>query len=441
MDTVPRRAQQLLGQVVDLVAERFRPDVELLLKRLEDAVIERTREERDRDMLVQWSDSRLALGQRGTGFYPSFIGAIRDECLSAHDHAAPALSTAMFRDQLQPLMLLDEHIVDEDGALAGIVARHASRASLPLMLLGHRFAVLLERPPLDAAALPLGPRAFCRALRQAAHDIGLPVHARMALYRVYDTQNGPRYEAIVDAVNELLDNAGVLPGLSFVPLAARDAASHPGRGRGAAPAGAPAADDGLLSEVEAMRIVNATLDELAPPGTLPEGRLSERGEAVAAMVRLVSRFGPHSEEWLRCKTIVAEVVDAVRAGRAIDPAIGDWIAGSLALVGYAPAEGERLATALVRMGRDAATAGGAESPAAARRWQERLDALPEGALIAFSRDGGIVRARLRDHRKDTHRVLLASEDSGQEAWIDVDTVSRLIADGQAWLLTGTGDTR
>ncbi|MBB1059548.1 hypothetical protein [Marilutibacter spongiae] len=186
-----------------------------------------------------------------------------------------------------------------------------------------------------------------------------------------------------------------------------------------------------------MRIVNATLDELAPPGTLPASRLTERAEAVAAMVQLVSRFGPRSPEWLRCRMVVAEVVDAIRAGNAIDPAIREWIAGSLAMVGYSGVDAERLSTALVDMGGAGVTAGARD----ARRWQARLDALPQGALIGFSRDGGIVRARLRDHRRDTHHVLLASEDSGQEAWIDSDTVSRLLANGQAWLLTGTGGQR
>ncbi|QDH70325.1 DUF1631 family protein [Marilutibacter alkalisoli] len=437
MDAMPPRAQRLIEQILDLVAERMRPDIELLIKRLDAAMIERAREERDDDMLVQWIDSRQALGQRGADFHPSFIDALRRECLSARDHAAPALSTGMLRDQLRPLMLLDEHIVDEDGALAGIAARHESRASFPLMLLGHRFAVLLERPPLTAALLPVGPQAFCRALRHAAHEIELPIHARMVLYRVYDTQNGPRYEALIGAVNELLDRAGILSGLSFVPLRARSAHPHPARGQGQARAAS--ADNGLLSEVEAMRIVNATLDELTPPGSLPESRLAQYHEAVVAMVHLVSRFGPDSEEWLRCKTVVAEIVDAVRANRAVEPAIGDWIAGSLALAGYAPAERERLAAALVQMG-GTAIAGDLES-SAARRWQERLNSLPKGALIAFSRDSGIVRVRLRDHHKDAHRVLLANEDSGQETWIDVDTVSRLIADGQAWLLTGTGGTR
>ena len=411
----------------------LRPDLGVILDQLEAAMTRRAREERDDAMLVQWADTRQALARRREVFEPAFVDALRGECLAAHDHAAPPLSTGVLGDQMQPLMLLDEHILDEDNTLAAVAARHAARASLPLMLLGHRFAVLLERPPIDAAALPVGPQACCRALRHAANETGLPIHARMVLYGAYDNQVGLHYEACIQAANATLDELGILSGLSFIPLRARAAASHPDRGQ-AEPA---LSGEGLLSAIEAIRIVNATLDELAPPGSLPESRLPERGEAVAAMVQLVSRFGPRSPEWMRCRMVVAEVVDAVRSGNAIDPAIREWIAGSLALVGYTAAESERLSIALAQMG----GAGGTERSVDTRRWQERLDALPQGALIGFSRDGGIVRARLRDHRKDTHRVLLASEDSGQEAWIDVDTVSRLLADGQAWLLTGTGGER
>ncbi len=436
MDALPRRSQQLIAQVLDRMVAGLRPDLAVILDQLEAAMTRRARAERDAAMLAQWADTRHALNGHRQEFQPAFADALRRECQAAHDHAAPSLSTGMLGDQLQPLMLLDEHIVDEDSTLAAVAARHASRASLPLMLLGHRFAVLLERPPLDADALPIGPQACCRALRHAANAIGLPIHARITLYGAYDNQVGAHYEACVQDANAALDEAGILPGLSFIPLRSRAAASHPDRGQ----AEAVPADEGLLSAIEAMRIVNATLDELAPPGSLPESRLPERAEAVAAMVQLVSRFGPASPQWSRCRMVVSEVVDAIRAGDAIDPAIREWIAGSLALVGYSSTESERLSTALVQMGGAGATAG-AEASGEQRRWQERLDALPQGALIGFSREGGIVRARLRDHRRDTHRVLLASEDSGQETWIDSDTVSRLLANGQAWLLTGTGGRR
>ncbi|TQD49720.1 DUF1631 family protein [Marilutibacter aestuarii] len=435
MEAIPRRARQAIEQVLERFLSDLRPDLSVILDQLDAAVIRRARNERDDAMLVQWVDTREALGRRKDGFIPAFNEALRRECESAHDHAAPSLSRGLLGDQLQPLMLLDEHIVDEDNALAALASRHASRASLPLMLLGHRFAVLLERPPLDAAALPIGPEACCRALRSAAQAIDLPIHARIVLYNAYDNEVGRHYEACIQTANAMLDEAGILPGLSFVPLRARAGASHPGRGQVADAPGA--ASDGLLSAIEAMRIVNGTLDELAPPGTLPESCLPERAEAVAAMVQLVSRFGPGSPEWLRCRMVVAEVVDAIRAGNAIDPAIREWIAGSLAMVGYSDGDAERLSTALVDMG-GAGVQGAARE---ARRWQARLDALPQGTLIGFSRDGGIVRARLRDHRRDTHSVLLASEDSGQEAWIDSDTVSRLLANGQAWLLTGTGGRR
>ncbi|MBB1089121.1 DUF1631 family protein [Lysobacter sp. SG-8] len=284
--------------------------------------------------------------------------------------------------------------------------------------------------------MPIGPQACCRALRDAAHAIALPVHARLALYKSYDDRVGPHYEAMMQVANATLDAAGILPGLEFVPVRTRAGASHPDRGRDDAGAGHEA--DGMLSAIEALRIVNASLDDLVPPGTLPDSGLRERGEAVAAMVRLVSRFGPQSTEWQRCRMVVAEVVDAMRTGQAIDPAIHAWIVGSLGLVGHGEAESERLAGALLHL------AGVAVADAAAtdaHRWQTRLEALPKGALIGFSRAGGIVRARLCDHHQGTHRVLLAVEDSGQEAWIDTDTVSHLLADGQAWLLTGTGGAR
>ncbi|MBB1059549.1 DUF1631 family protein [Marilutibacter spongiae] len=221
MEAIPRRARHAIDQVLERFLADLRPDLSIILDQLDAAVIRRARDERDDAMLVQWVDTREALGRRKDGFIPAFNQALGRECEAAYDHAAPSLSRGLLGDQLQPLMLLDEHIVDEDNALAAVATRHASRASLPLLLLGHRFAVLLERPPLDAAALPIGPEACCRALRIAAQAIDLPIHARVVLYNAYDNEIGRHYEACIQTANALLDDAGILPGLSFIPLRAR----------------------------------------------------------------------------------------------------------------------------------------------------------------------------------------------------------------------------
>ncbi|MBB1089120.1 DUF1631 family protein [Lysobacter sp. SG-8] len=145
--SIPRRSRHAMDQVLDRLLADLKPELDAIIDQLDVVVARRAREERDDAMLAQWVDTRQALARHRDAFQPAFADALRQSCTLAHDHASPASSPGLPDGALQPLMLLDEAIVDEDNTLGSIAARHAARASLPLMLLGHRFAVLLERPP------------------------------------------------------------------------------------------------------------------------------------------------------------------------------------------------------------------------------------------------------------------------------------------------------
>src|SRR3546814_12219595 len=103
----------------------------------------------------------------------------------------PAAESAEQPAPTQPsqlLRLMDDDAVSEDSMLAAIARRHASGASLHLLLLAQRFGVLFARPALAAEALPLGPLAFGHSLSVAVHDHGLSGHTRMALSRLYSLE-------------------------------------------------------------------------------------------------------------------------------------------------------------------------------------------------------------------------------------------------------------
>lgn len=335
---------------VDLLADRLQSPFHLLLQRFERQLGERIREETDAGRLEDWMASREALARNADAFFPTLVAAVRQGCLDAYDHAPPVEPSAPMRDRSQPLSLLDDEFVDEDSALAGLAARQEARASHPLMLLGHRFAVLLERPPIAASELPVGPNAAVRAIQHAAKAAGLRLHSRLVLYQLYEDDSAERFPVTLQALDALLDSMGILPGLSYVPLRPKAAPDHPHRGAG------HAAAPGLVAEIVAMRVVNETIDKLIPEGTLPDQRFAERREAVAAMVRLVSRYGPDSEQWQRCRAEIAEVVAAMADRRPARQGTAEWIRAALVDLGYSEVECRRLSEALLHLGQDIAQA-------------------------------------------------------------------------------------
>jgi len=440
---MPTRSENIVLQVLGLVSRRLQPEFPDLMKRCDVALRKAAQDAVDFGVATDLLDSRQVLARGGDRLFAAFMSSLQRQAEDAWSNESRDATSDAFPDRLQPLRLLDDDIVDEDAALAGIAARHEPPASLPLMLMGQRFGVLLERPPLTAAALPVGPHAVGRALRDAAREIGLGLHARLTLYRIADLEFMGRYPALAEAVDATLDRAGILGGLSYVPLRPSHAPSHPARGSGQSPA---TERQSPLSHVAALRIVNQLLDESAPAGSLPSRSLPERREAVAALVRLVLLHGVDSPQWTQCVAIVREVTGSAREGRRLDAANTASMRKHLALLGYSPADMERLAAALSTLGVDDATgtaAAAAPGVAAAaagareRRWQERLEQLPKGTIIGFTGAGGIRRATLRG-RDSEHGLLLVNEDNGHEATVEAGTVAQLMADGHAWIVRGSG---
>ena len=437
---MPSRSRRVVERLLENISTWLGPGFTSMSLRLEQDLGHRVANERDPVILDDWLASRRAFVDGRDAFSGLFMSALHRECMDAYSHVLPAPSRDPFPARLQPLRLLDDDIVDEESTLAAMASRHEAAASLPLLLLRQRFGVLLERPPLEAGTLPVGPRAMGRCLRQAATETGLRLHSRLALYQLAEQGLFADFLKLAEAMNALVDSAGILPGLSFVPQRPRSDGTHPARGQ-AHEEQADASQRAPMSPTAALRLVNGFLDQVVPAGSLPEQKLLERREAVAALVRFLLHHGRESEAWERGREVVREVITSARARRELPAATAAWIRGQLALIGYAGDSLERVAVGIARMGvAEGHGAGGAASGSREHRLRERLEQLEPGTVLAFTAAGGITRARLRNRGKDNRTVLLATDHGGHEAWVETDALARLMAEGSAWVVRG-GEAR
>ena len=122
---------------------------------------------------------------------------------------------------IRVLSLVDDSMIDEDTLLREIATRQEGRASLPMHLLGQRFGVLAGTPAMDAERMPLGPQAVCRALRNACRALQLGEEARELLYRLFDRMVMAHYAPVLEKLDAALDQAGILKGLTYVPVRLR----------------------------------------------------------------------------------------------------------------------------------------------------------------------------------------------------------------------------
>jgi hypothetical protein len=452
--------EQLLARLPDLLGE----DIAELLQRLEEALSSSPASIFDQPPCCR--DSMRALLYKRAQALPALLASLRAECevLAAAPRGQTAEAVVAGRPQV--LRLQDEDSVDEEAALASIARRHASRASFPLLLLGQRFGVLFARPAMNAEALPVGPRAFCRALCDAATHVGLCAHARMALYRLYDVEFMDQYPEFAEAFDALVDEAGILRGLAYVPLR-----------RNATPVATAVAQ---ASEQDALQSVNRAAEALAPNEALPARMQGERQEAIFAMARYLLRHGRDSTQWSECIATADALLDAARAGTEAPEDVERWLRRAIGAVGYAENDAGRLAAGLTtraaaadpRAGDGAAGSFDAEAAAAAaaaggsggrpmgdaavpaarapergvreQRCFDRLLLLDPGEMLGFSAgDGTFLHLCLREHLYDPARMLLASPDDGREIVFEVGMLARLVASGQSWVVraTPTGATR
>lgn len=459
---IPLRSGEIVEQLLAQLPELLGDDIAELLQRLEEALSSSPASLFDQPPCCR--DSMRALLYKRAQALPALLQSLRRECdaLAAAPRGQGGEPVVAARPQV--LRLQDEDSVDEEAALASIARRHASRASFPLLLLGQRFGVLFARPAMDADMLPVGPRAFCSGLRDAATHIGLCMHTRMALYRLYDVEFMDQYPRFAEAFDARVDQAGILPGLAYVPLR-----------RGAAPIATAVAQ---ASEQDALQSVNRAAEALAPQQALPARMQAERQEAIFAMARYLLRHGRDSTQWSECIGVADALLDAARVGTDAPEDVARWLQRAIGAVGYAEGDANRLAAGLTTRtaagGADAAGeatdagdrgasasasgergagerasgapaesagAGGAtravpgERGVREQRCFDRLLLLDPGAMLGFSAgDGTFLHLRVHEHLHDPPRLLLASPQDGREIVFEVDMLARLVASGQSWVM-------
>ncbi|MCC4619407.1 DUF1631 domain-containing protein [Xanthomonas cassavae CFBP 4642] len=117
----------------------------------------------------------------------------------------------------QMLTLVEDTDIDRDIVLSEIARRETSRRADALQLLAQRLAVIGAVPEFELEALPLGPYALCRILRECGHALGLNLDGQLTLYKVFERQVVDRLGDLFERANSTLEHEGILPGLIYHP--------------------------------------------------------------------------------------------------------------------------------------------------------------------------------------------------------------------------------
>ena len=219
---LPSRVRDIAARLL-LVAEAELGDrIRLMLVQLENqlfAQADKARSPADQSVLLR---SVQTIKLHRDAFPPAYFAALESR-LATLRRPPPRKPVNTGGKLLSPSSewRLSESIPEEDlnaAQLQDLAMPLEAASSLPLYLLGQRFGVLAGAPAFAAEQIVLGPRTLVELAGKVSVALfGNHVPALM-LQSHFAQQALGDYPRFVEHVNHVLDEAGVLPGLSYVPV-------------------------------------------------------------------------------------------------------------------------------------------------------------------------------------------------------------------------------
>jgi hypothetical protein len=269
----PVRAQQLIETGYTLCVEGLYEPVRRCIAEFEKQLFALADHAHRSDEQHECFASRQRVLQGQNALVQSFMEEI-GKAINELDRGAqrPAEAEAeITTSPWQTLELLDPSVQEMSMALDQLGARGDARHGRALYELGYRLAVLIGAPPLEGAALPLGPHALAKAFHQASVALELPLKHQLLLLQHFDQSVVPALGTLYATINLRWQSDGILPQLRSVP-APRHVNKRPRQGTGeigaaseaaAAPAEAPAKPQAAGAPEDSIHVLESLRDLLA----------------------------------------------------------------------------------------------------------------------------------------------------------------------------------
>jgi len=234
---LPRRVRQILDHVMDVASDELERRLQSMLAEFEQQLFRLADHARNPGVESEYLHTLRTLRLNRSDLLPRFMIGLETSLATLGKSAPAADAATVWNNPHHGLALVDDAEMDESTVLRDIAARHSSRASLPLHLLGQRFGVLAATPAMDVERLPCGPHSLCAVLRDAIETLQLPLDARLLLYRTFDRQVMAQHGHLAEVINATMAADGLLPALRYVPTRVRApvSAADAAKGREAAP--------------------------------------------------------------------------------------------------------------------------------------------------------------------------------------------------------------
>ncbi|WP_158601722.1 DUF1631 family protein [Solilutibacter pythonis] len=246
---LPLRVRGALAALLAQTETELTPRVEQTLAAFEQQLLgmaERARNPAEQDDLLK---SLQALARRRQAFPRHYLKHVESRLAGMRRHQArkPDPARGALTSSLEWALNTKEATEETwDRRLRELSGPMESGASLALYLLGQRFGVLAAEPAFALDRLPVGPRQLLAAAGDTCAELFGERFPQTEFLPLFAERVLADYARYVDDINTVLESAGVLPGLSFVPVRPPRAKHRPAASAGTAPG--PSANDDAAHE-------------------------------------------------------------------------------------------------------------------------------------------------------------------------------------------------
>ena len=219
---LPPRVREILAHYLGMLGRRLAPVMDEALRQAERQLTALASESHISARQVALLAGTRALRENGPRLLPALLADIESQLARIRQPQTPASTTQPMR--LQTMTLVEDESLDQEIVLRDMARRCETRCGATLHALGVRFAALAASTTFEPGQVPAGPQSLCRSLRVAAPVLQLDeLEILLHFYRAFERTVLVQHDALLESLNALLAEQGVLPNLVHSPRRMRNA--------------------------------------------------------------------------------------------------------------------------------------------------------------------------------------------------------------------------
>lgn len=176
---------------------------------------EKATSDQDRDTYLEaMRQVRLHRKEVERNFFQHINGVFKGLTQPATDEKPMGLESV---SSLESLSLVEKDDLEMDVAVEGMVSKAKTKFGDRLYQLNARLDAILFHTTVNDKNNPFHPTHVCDAFREATAAIDCNIKNRLVFFKLFDKFVISRYDLVLDAANQLLAEAGILPDLKGGP--------------------------------------------------------------------------------------------------------------------------------------------------------------------------------------------------------------------------------